>query len=457
MTGRVRRSVFAVLSVLCASWLCDAAAEAQDAGGPDAFTVMGPINRLPNGGRPQQKAPFPSIVDWNTLKISMSRSPCFGTCPSYSVEIRSDGTILYRGSDFVAISGTHRSRVSLDAVHRLYDDFGKASFFCTFDEYKADITDNPEYVVEISYDGRTKRVVDYVGRAIGMPKQISELEDAIDATAQTKKWVEGDEGTFASLEAEHWDFRAADDEHQRLIASAAGKGTADLVHSLLDAGVSARNKFGCRGLEEAARTPHADTVNRLLAAGAPVHLNASKNNDLEYDCDALSAAAEAGVPRIVQAILSHHPDVNWQNDSGDTALMLAVPGDASEPPRPERDFPAIVKMLIGAGADVNLRDSQGRSAIMKVEESGEIVRMLVAAGAKDINRADWTGQTVLFSVFKAEVAQALLEGGADPWIRDKNGKNAYEVASDTYRDGYEAGPVLKLWMKTHPEVRSQSR
>ena len=447
-----RPSVGVLILLLCTCWFCDGVAEPIDTGGPYADTVTGPIKKLPNGGRPPHKVPFPAISDWATLKISLSRSACFGTCPGYSVEIRGDGSVFYQGGDYVAVSGNHRSSVSMDEVRSLFDAFGKSDFFWTFDEYRADITDNPTYVVAISYDGHRKRVVDYVGRAVGMPREIAELENTIDAIAHTEKWVRGNANTFPSLEAEHWDFRVPDDEHQRLIESAVGGETPDLVRELLTAGTSAKTKFGCRALERAANAANAEIVNILLVAGAPVHRDASKEQKYDYDCDALSAAASEGVPRIVQAILDRHPDVNWQNNSGGTALMLAARGDLATPRRTDRDFPAVVKMLISAGADVNLRDADGASAIMKVEGSGEIVKLLLAAGAKDINKTDWRGQTILFEVFDAQVAEALLEGGADPWLRDTDGKNAYEFASAMYGDNYDAGPVLKRWMEAHPEA-----
>jgi ankyrin repeat protein len=149
-----------------------------------------------------------------------------------------------------------------------------------------------------------------------------------------------------------------------------------------------------------------------VQADALIHWDAPKDQD--YDsCDALSAVASTGIPRIVRVILSRHPNVNWSNPNGETALMNAV-RDAAARTDKDRDFASVVQLLIAAGANVNLRNQSDQSAIMMVTQDAGIVRALLAAGAKDINRKAFGGTTRPMEVYDADVAQALLEGGADP-------------------------------------------
>lgn len=148
--------------------------------------------QLPNGGRPETRIPFPAIIDRSTIKIVLDRGACLGTCPNYRVEISADGTVRYDGRGFVAVrGGMQEAHIPVEAVQYLYDDFEKADFFSTLDSYRAPVTDLPTTRVSISFDGTTKTVMDYAGLAIGMPREIVELEAAIDATADTKKWVKG--------------------------------------------------------------------------------------------------------------------------------------------------------------------------------------------------------------------------------------------------------------------------
>lgn len=138
---------------------------------------------------------FPSIKDWGSLRITLSRSVCYGTCPVYSVQIAGDGTVVYHGQDCVAQSGEQRARIPTATVRALLDAFRQAGFFSLHERYAASITDNPTYSTSIAFDGRKKTVSDYAGGAVGMPEAVSALEDAIDRAAGTERWVYGGKRT----------------------------------------------------------------------------------------------------------------------------------------------------------------------------------------------------------------------------------------------------------------------
>lgn len=123
---------------------------------------------------------FPEIKNWNSLRITLDRTGCFGRCPSYSVHIRGDGTVTYNGGSFVALTGSHRGWIPKETVLEIVNAFQQADYFSLRDRYVAGITDNPTYTTSISFDGRTKEVVDYVGASAGMPDSVTTLEDAID-------------------------------------------------------------------------------------------------------------------------------------------------------------------------------------------------------------------------------------------------------------------------------------
>src|ERR1700761_4785206 len=184
---------------LVAALLLATPLHAQD--GPAGYTVMGPLNKLPNGGRPQAKVPFPEIKDWQSLKITLERGPCFGSCPDYRLEIGGDGGLRYEGRHFVAIPGVHTGRIDPGKVRALYDQFRQADFFWLLDNYRASITDFPAFTIAISFDGQSKAVTDYAGTAIGMPAQVRALEATVDAAADTARWVNGNENTLAALKA----------------------------------------------------------------------------------------------------------------------------------------------------------------------------------------------------------------------------------------------------------------
>jgi hypothetical protein len=137
----------------------------------------------------QVEESFPAIKDISTLKIRLTRSACYGVCPWYGVEINGDGAVTFCGARWVKEFG-ERSRTIPEAnVLRLVDMFRAADFFELKDQYVHSVTDNPIYVVQISYDGNSKLVVDYVGREAGMPVAVTDLETAIDEAAKAGEWV----------------------------------------------------------------------------------------------------------------------------------------------------------------------------------------------------------------------------------------------------------------------------
>ena len=127
------------------------------AAGPNAWFDPGTDKPLSHGGRPAHHVRMPHIRNWSSLKITLSRSICFGACPSYTVEVDGDGTVLYNGERFVAETGQRTAHIPRRDVRKLYDAFRKAEFFWLFNAYQAHITDFPSHIVSIEYDGHKKR------------------------------------------------------------------------------------------------------------------------------------------------------------------------------------------------------------------------------------------------------------------------------------------------------------
>ncbi len=142
-------------------------------------------------------APEPAPAD---TVVTLERTICFGTCPSYTVAILEDGTVRYQGRRFVATEGAATAEISPDSLARLVDAFRAIDYFALRSSYvsgdpcEGQWTDLPTAVTSLRLDGRRKQVTHYHGcRGFEKKEALTALENKIDAVAGTARWVEGSE------------------------------------------------------------------------------------------------------------------------------------------------------------------------------------------------------------------------------------------------------------------------
>jgi ankyrin repeat protein len=147
----------------------------------------------------------------------------------------------------------------------------------------------------------------------------------------------------------------------------------------------------------------------------------------------LMAAATYSTPEAVRLLLGRGADPNVKSPTGTTALMLAT-GDAAK-----------VKALLDKGAQANARSVTGRTALLIAASrgrSGAVVKLLLAAGA-DPNAKDQLqgpptlpigtgGSTPLIEAAKiddGEALEALLAAGGRVDAKDNGGADALAAAA----------------------------
>ena len=110
------------------------------------------------------------------LVISLERTPCYGTCPIYKMEIFSDGSAFYHGERFVDRIGDYEFSVSKEVINYILKKAVEISFFELEDKYTANISDLPKTITFINNGKDKKRVVNYYGA----PKALKEFESLVD-------------------------------------------------------------------------------------------------------------------------------------------------------------------------------------------------------------------------------------------------------------------------------------
>jgi ankyrin repeat protein len=209
------------------------------------------------------------------------------------------------------------------------------------------------------------------------------------------------------------------------------------VQALLDAGadVSHRNRYGVTALTLAVENGDVATVDMLLKAGA------DPNTALPEGETALMTAVRTGDVRVVQTLIAAGAALGAHEDfHGETALIWAAAANHAD----------VVRALIAAGADVNERSrrdafakrTQGLTVLplgswtplMYAAREGAMATAsaLVDAGA-DLNLVDPDGATALVLAIinlKFDVAAMLIERGANPNIADRTGMTPLYAAVD---------------------------
>ncbi|HMD99536.1 MAG TPA: DUF6438 domain-containing protein [Terriglobia bacterium] len=300
------------------------------------------LSVLPPELQPLQHIPFPVVQDWKSVRMTLERTGCFGSCPAYKVEVHGDGTVLYEGRDFVAIKGQHRGSVPPETVHELVNKFRQADYYSLSDGYVWSATDLPTFRTSIEIDGKSKKVTDYAGEHVGMPLAVRELERAIDELTGTERWTKGNANTVDILKREKWNFRSA--EAADTLARVAEYGSADAVLNLIAVGVPV--------IGHLMPLPQVVWRGDIVILGALLDAGAGGPNGKDLG-EALATALRSGKIESARLLLDHGASPDWRDKGGGTILMAAATSGV----------PAVVEEILerrpGPGVDARLQRPNG--------------------------------------------------------------------------------------------------
>ena len=118
---------------------------------------------------------------------------------------------------------------------------------------------------------------------------------------------------------------------------------------------------------------------------------------------------------VVQVLLEHDPDINLQNNDGDTPLNCIL---YQLDPSTKREAVDIVRRLLEHGADTNICNNKHSTPLHQASFVGslEVALLLLSYGAK-VDVKDREGRTpfqLASSIRRHEIAELLLEHGAVP-------------------------------------------
>lgn len=394
--------------------------------------------------------PFPEVTDLSTVTIGLSRTSCFGSCPSYELTISGDGTVHYMGHTSVFIQGSHAARISQDKVRELLTLFRKADFYSALDEYVGNWTDNPTQKVSLTIGPLSKTVTDYIGTDVGLPLAIRNLEQEIDEAADTQRWIAYNERTLPAFLSEHWNFASATPANTSLYAATLGFpdfadrflaahapivssdirmaspvcSTTDVarVRRMMQQQPPIPKPVLEQCLSNAASSANRPMFQFWLDQGADPKLKAPGiEGDWTSDLGIMAVATMGGSTEVVTELLRRGvpPPADVR---GDSILTWVIERSRSQ------NKAALVSILLSAGADPDQRDSSGQTPLIRNALDPALVRPLLSGGAK-IDARDNQGRTALIAhAFVEPMVRELLTAGADPGLVAKDGDTALKVA-----------------------------
>jgi uncharacterized protein len=226
---------------------------------------------------------------------------------------------------------------------------------------------------------------------------------------------------FAVLACALFGTAAVAAEPSLLDAAESGDRPAALAALEAGADVKARGPDGTTALIWAAYNGDAELVGKLIAAGAEVD---AQN---EFGSSALSEAAIGGYTEVIAVLLEGGAEADLANPEGETPLMaIARTGNVEA-----------ATLLLDAGADVNAIELWGQqSALMwaSAQEQPAMIKLLISRGAdvdargairnwerkvireprpKDMNQGGFTPLLYAAREGCIECAKELVAGGAD--------------------------------------------
>jgi len=409
-----------------------------------------PAKRIPNPATPLEK-----------FSISLRRTGCFGTCADYQVDIHGNGEVVYTGNGYVDVSGTHKYQVSQDRVAQLMGHIQSSEIWSLRNSYRAPVTDNPTYVLTMSFGKESHLIEDYVGLQVGMPSYVSEIEAEVDDVARSDMWIHLSSEGVRLLELEKFKFNS------RVGASMLARAVANedshddqAMLRLIELGTPiVGGETGSRWgrysndslINNALRNGHLALIDKLIAQGA---LDSGGRRDQRKIDAAFRSSIEGAQLQAAQKIWQvkgdrPHPRLEFDDVADNEqhtrkkSLVTLRLSPVTLRSNPSNGL-AITKWLESLGCDLKAAAADGTTLLHIAADANdlEFVRYLLDNGI-DPSTPGKYGLPALGSTRNEDVAILLMTRGTDFSKMDEDGSQFRKFAE------YNHWKRVVEWLDAH--------
>ena len=132
-----------------------------------------------------KKEPQERRLSVDSLIARIERTPCYGTCPVYTLSVYNTGFVTYEGENFVENKGFYGAYVSRNVLSTLQHMAQEIGFAELQDRYDNEgITDIPSTITTVRLNGKLKTVVNRDGG----PEKLQQFQDFFDSLFTDVKW-----------------------------------------------------------------------------------------------------------------------------------------------------------------------------------------------------------------------------------------------------------------------------
>jgi hypothetical protein len=120
-----------------------------------------------------------------TIVISLSKTPCFGACPTFNFTVFANGMAYYEGLNNVEKKGKFKAELSKTAINQLLNEASSAGYFSLNDTYdNPAVTDLPSTITYLNMEGKEKKVL----CRYQCDNRINKVNKMIEAMIQKTTW-----------------------------------------------------------------------------------------------------------------------------------------------------------------------------------------------------------------------------------------------------------------------------
>ncbi len=124
-------------------------------------------------------------MDPSDLKFSLSKTPCFGKCPVYDLNIYNNRYVEFIGKQNTSKLGTHALNLDKETYKNLISAFDKADFVGLKDHYESDILDLPTITMKYRKGAKLKTITGKRER----PESVHKLQFLLEQVVEMQGWT----------------------------------------------------------------------------------------------------------------------------------------------------------------------------------------------------------------------------------------------------------------------------